>query len=99
MQMEGGSTGNHVGSFQEDAIQVHGHKVYMAEYYNKPTTNNIRSVPDPSNPSVTTNPFSRNNSPTDVYAAEEISVAADIPVHTSRETRPKNAYVNYIIKY
>jgi hypothetical protein len=38
--------------------------------------------------------FTRNDSPAELYAGEELPNA-----RTSSETRPKNAYVNYIIKY
>ena len=93
----GGATGDYVGSYQKDALQVHSHKVYFTELTGVGLTP-TRYVPNGGDAHAFSNPFSRNNSPTDLYAGEEVSVADDIPVLTSRETRPRNAYVNYIIK-
>jgi hypothetical protein len=91
--LQGGNSGNHVGSFQSDSFEAHNHKVYSTTEGGSGEIN--RRVPSPfSDSTVWTTTFTRSDSLTDLYAGEELQ-----PAKATTETRPKNAYVNYIIKY
>ena len=71
----GGSTGDGIGSIQEDALKIHGHQY---SFYNTTDGDDGSSGQHEVNGS---------------YLANSSETG------TSTENRPKNAYVNYIIKY
>lgn len=80
----GGATGNQVGSYQRDAFERHTHKPFDV-----PIAQSFSFLAAPSDvyvPAYGPGVFV-NNLPSSGAAGQ------------SQETRPKNAYVNYIIKY
>ncbi|HAB18261.1 MAG TPA: phage tail protein [Verrucomicrobiota bacterium] len=81
------------GSWQDDAFQAHNHKVYFPEAVAERVTSS-RLSPGSADSAVLPNPFVRNDAAAELYAAEELP-----PARTSTESRPKNVYVNYIIRY
>lgn len=81
----GGNTGNNVGSLQEDAFQGHKHQTLQGNG----AGTNINYIP----PSDGTFQGYYTNTSLPIYDG-----ISGNPRYTS-ETRPKNAYVNYIIKY
>ena len=84
----GGNTGDNVGSYQSDTIKMHGHGTQPSAYYSN-ETNSISTINggSGSNGSInTTNGGSATNR------------EKTLPFG-GNETRPKNVYVNYIIKY
>jgi microcystin-dependent protein len=84
--------GNAVGSLQSDAFQGHHHGLY---YYNYSGAGGggssalIRAAPDE---------FQNTNGPTKAVREPTIDGTHGTP-RISSETRPMNAYVNYVIKY
>lgn len=81
--MNGGNTGNNIGSYQPDAFAVHTHTSQFVSRHQDPVTSwttpfNILNT-DGSGSPVNTNP-------------------AGGAAGNSSETRPKNVYVNFIIK-
>ncbi|MEN0045503.1 MAG: phage tail protein [Bacteroidota bacterium] len=81
----GGSTGNSVGSYQEDEFKSHSHGVENTNLNVLGEGLDFKAfVADENNNVSVSNSFNGNN-----------------PISESggSETRPKNAYVNYIIKY
>jgi microcystin-dependent protein len=83
--MPDGSKGSGVGSIQEDALQNHVHA------YSQPFTT-ATATPNQTG-SVT-------SAPQQVDTGVPIDAPGEtVPVKTSTETRPKNMYVYYLIKY
>lgn len=82
-----GTKGDGVGSRQDDALQTHEHK-----YTNVTQTVVIQGDKGPANVAAP---------PTDILNSEPTDSLASAPgnVRNSTETRPKNVYVYYIIKY
>jgi microcystin-dependent protein len=78
--INGGNTGDAVGSYQDDEHMSHNHALWASGY-------------DNAHPSL--EPVSGNN---DAWHTGS-SVVAQTDSRGGNETRPKNAYVNYIIKY
>lgn len=88
--------GRELGSFQNDALQQHNHKVYSTVASG--TVSSSRTPPEPGNAAVYSSTFTRVNTPTDVYAGEELQVGSN-PLKTDPlETRSKNTAVNFFIK-
>jgi microcystin-dependent protein len=71
----GGSTGDNIGSIQEDALKIHYHQYYLFNTTNGDDGSDGQHEVNGTSASSTTN------------------------TGDSAESRPKNAYVNYIIKY
>lgn len=84
----GGQTGDNVGSYQLDAFQGHHHNVVM-------TT----AASDTGDGGVTCGATGNSQNPGYNYASWPISDGGNGTPRYSSETRPKNAYVHYIIKY
>ena len=85
-KLANGTTSSEVGSIQEDALQIHEH------IYSKPQIAAIPAGPASSN-AVTTTPDDLTKTPTDSLKDPPGNVRA------TTETRPKNVYVNYLIKF
>jgi microcystin-dependent protein len=80
----GGSTGNNVGSVQSDAFQGHWHNINRSDTLNAGGTQIANGSGSVS---------------ADTYVKNPVTDGVNGVPRTSSETRPKNAYVNYIIKY
>jgi microcystin-dependent protein len=78
--LNGGNTGNDVGSYQDDALQNHLHHYYGA------VGSGVNLAP---------------NAATGILGPRTLtaSTSDQMTGRTSTETRPKNVYVNYIVKY
>jgi microcystin-dependent protein len=85
-KLANGNTSSEVGSIQEDALQIHEH------IYSRPQIAAIPAGPSSAN-AVTTTPDDLTGTPTDSLGAPPGAV------RTSTETRAKNVYVNYLIKF
>jgi microcystin-dependent protein len=85
----GGNTGNSIGSYQGDAFQGHFH-------YNRYNNGTTAAGGDPSRVIVSTTNGTTGNSGTVVSGAR--SDGTNGTPRIKSETRPKNVYVNYIIK-
>jgi len=85
-KLANGTTSSEVGSIQEDALQIHEH------IYSRPQIAAIPAGPSSSN-AVTTTPDDLTGTPTDSLGNPPGTV------RTSTETRAKNVYVNYLIKF
>lgn len=87
---------NDVGSIQEDAIQTHEHIVYLelsaAGPLTKPSVN-APATPPSELPAIALPPNELSSEPTNSLTKAENTVKV------SSETRPKNMYVYYLIKY
>jgi phage-related tail fiber protein len=104
----GGNAGNQVGSYQADNLQAHSHK--WGEYISEGSLVHLRSWNSKSQPVKALIDGASSQIPSgggkdDDYmdAAQEkggfwTEPASQVGV-PGTETRPKNAYVNYIIKY
>ncbi len=88
----GGHTGNRVGSWQNDALQDHGHQIYF-DYF---AGGDRRSIPGWHENFAS---LGIRGSPIGLSANELISRGVGGTPRAAAENRPKNAYVNYIIKY
>jgi hypothetical protein len=84
----GGNAGPGVGSLQLDAVGPH---VHLVEYFrNGATAGGGTDVADPLNPGDPRTAFTRKS---------DVPKSFDLTQRVSSETRPVNAYVNWIIKY
>ncbi|MBI4649018.1 MAG: tail fiber protein [Bacteroidia bacterium] len=83
----GGNTGNNVGSLQADVIANHSH----AGLYSPATSGGSN------NTTCINSTYSSNASNSMLYLSGETG-SVHLTVPQSSETRPKNVYVNYIIK-
>ena len=96
----GGSRGNNVGSFQGDALQNVRGTIGNFNCFGalKGTTGGpfVRSDQVPRDQGVKSGTGGGNMDP---YAQIAMDLSRDTSLRTSRETRPKNVYVNYIVKY
>ncbi|MBU0487030.1 MAG: tail fiber protein [Bacteroidetes bacterium] len=86
----GGNTGNNVGSLQNDAFQGHWHS-YYTNYTSLTTEGGANRVDEISTSNIGFTPVGRLGQP--------ISDGTSGTPRTTSETRPKNVYVYYIIKY
>ena len=92
----GGATGNAVGSVQGDAFQGHHH----ALYYRNDSPGFSASGPGASGILILLQNQEANNTAGPTKAVKEPTTdGTHGPPRVSNETRPANAYVNYIIKY
>lgn len=89
----GGNTGNATGSYQDDAFQGHWHKnKYSTDYngYGSPGNGWKSNWANAYQDATTTSPsFIVDPAPDNIHGTPR----------TSNESRPKNVYVHYIIKY
>jgi microcystin-dependent protein len=85
----GGNTGNNVGSLQNDAISSHNHNLLF---------NNAQIG---SNPGNTTTVLASQAGSNTMWTASAPNTVNTISIQSNggNETRPKNVYVQYIIKY
>lgn len=81
---------------QTDAFQSHNHKVYMTASGGISAI--TRDVPNPGDSDVWSTAFTRNDTATDVYAAEELANGGNGTPRVGSETRVKNIVVNYFIR-
>jgi len=90
----GGNTGNNVGSIQADAFKLHKHGIRLSHETGGGHDSHGFPQVDMSGPMVT-------HSENQADASESTSSGSGNPLVSSggNESRPKNAYVNYIIKY
>ncbi|MBC9910284.1 tail fiber protein [Chitinophaga varians] len=79
------SVSSEVGSIQEDALQIHQHAYLKTGELNDPKGKNEQGKPVPTGSAFTSDPVDGTGSPGSV--------------RTSTETRAKNVYVYYIIKF
>jgi microcystin-dependent protein len=86
----GGATGDSVGSIQGDVLQGHWHRLGAFSLFAAGSGGGSFNIGHSGN----TNEFSQDA----VREAIDDNTGSGAP-RTSSETRPKNAYVNYIIKY
>ncbi|WP_206156084.1 tail fiber protein [Chitinophaga fulva] len=84
-KLANGSTSSEVGSVQEDALQIHQHAYLKTGDVNKPQGKNEQDKPVLTGSAFTSDPVDGTGLPGSV--------------RTSTETRPKNSYVYYIIKF
>lgn len=94
---DGGATGNAVGSVQADALQRHRHMTVVPA-----DQNTSQSVTSPEFAIAFRAVFRTYTDRDDYYLgghSGEPSTGKTSTVGAAAETRPKNAYVNYIIKY
>jgi microcystin-dependent protein len=92
----GGNTGNAVGSIQDDAFQGHWHNIgggFSNTDGANPPSNTIQATVGGTNTNATASLISKQN------VREPITDGVNDTPKTSSETRPKNAYVNYLIRY
>ena len=85
----GGNTGDNVGSVQTDAFQGHYHDMYYDYASNSPAAGPYYFIGANGN--------NTSNGPNDAIRSPLTDGSNGTP-RTSSETRPINAYVNYIIK-
>lgn len=85
----GGNTGDNVGSVQSDAFQGHKHRAQVYRVTATPV--------DGTNVAGTSSTVSTGVNSDDIHEATDDGVNGT--PRTSLETRPINAYVNYMIKY
>ena len=97
--VRGGSRGNNVGSFQGDTLQNVRGTVGNFNSFGalKGITDGpfVKSDKMSTGQGIATSSSGRN----DAYAPITMDLSHDTSIRTSTETRPRNAYVNYIIKY
>ena len=94
----GGNTGNNVGSIQTDGFQDHSHGYTDPTHFHTITMDQANAGPGSVEPSqnVGSNPSSGTGYTNNSFTGITIT-GANSGNHTG-ETRPTNAYVNYIIK-
>lgn len=91
---QGQPVGAVVGSFQEDAFQGHYHEVWKYNYGDGPRSGQARVAGE----AVSIHP-GRDQNFLGQIVKSAIDDGANGPPRIGKETRPKNAYVYYIIKY
>ena len=87
----GGNTASNVGSYQDDAFQFHEHKVYGSNNELRMQNLNITA-----GTTMLAQEFPTGG---EIIAKDIMQASGHSAPLISEETRPKNAYVNYIIKY
>ena len=90
----GGNTGNNVGSYQGDAIRnITGTMAPVRGGQFTPSVNSVSGVFSSTNSNTT------GGKNTETRASSDITFDASRVVPVGNDNRPKNVYVNYIIKY
>ncbi|MBI4649021.1 MAG: tail fiber protein [Bacteroidia bacterium] len=93
-QHTGGNSGNNIGSLQEDAFQGHKHQLFDGESSNTYAKETVDFVQGSGIGAIRWCSAQDHN----CITAPTTDSANGTP-RTTSETRPKNVYVNYIIKY
>ena len=97
-----GNSGDAVGSYQDDAFQGHKHETSSGSGHSDAADFNPRfggTVGDAIDKFSGLGGFYGIGTYFSIYTGDVVSDGVNVPLKTSSETRPKNAAVNFIIKY
>ena len=95
----GGNTGDNIGSVETDAFQGHFHNVYFPGTFGGSTHREYTDQNPGSDSGAAPNLLLNKTLGGPVYADGAITDNVNGATRISSETRPKNVYINYIIKY